>query len=178
MSENFYEKFEKLFTTGEYSDFVITVNGSKDFKVHRAFLAAQSESFAELFTKANEATKMEIGDFSVDAVEKFLKFFYIGTIKTSSKSALEIFSLASKFKVLYLKDAIRKFIIDNIADFDALEVFKLASTFKLYGMRRAAFEAIEENLKLKLQPNHIDDLEKVSEIVETSRKFQSLLISE
>lgn len=157
--------FEKLYSTGKFSDFVITVNDSKEFKVHKSVIAAQCEGFSELLGEDPDAHEMKIEDLSTEAVEKFLRFLYTGKLENFADNCLEIYALASKFNALELKDSIEKFIINNLQQLDALKAFKLSHSFQSEALRIASFQTIQNNFSfLNLPDDLINDYNKVKEM--------------
>lgn len=167
-------KFAEFRATGEYTDFTIKVH-SRQFKVHKCILAAQSFVFRELFE--NDAVGCpnsfkNIEKFSEKAFESFLDYFYNCSIDDTVM--LELFELASEFDVQKLKEKCVDKILESLNESNAPEVFKLAHYHKSDELRRPAFKIIQKMLP-GLMDNFEYNLEKVNNVVALKREIDKIM---
>jgi Leucine-rich repeat (LRR) protein len=177
---NFAQGFHELWTSKDYSDFIVVVGGeeeSKEFPVHKCVLAMQSEVFAGIFNNDMEEKKtgkMIIEDFSLDAVEGMLSYMYTGDIKEII--AMDLYAIANKYGVKNLKSATEKIILKSIDGTNALEVFGLAHLHNASRMKRIAFEAMKKMFPdTPLKDELMNKPEILKEIVIASRKRQKIV---
>lgn len=150
--ENLQAKFENFRISSKFSDFTIKIRG-KDFNAHKCILAAQSSVFEEMFSK--EPVKVEqpfinVKNFSDQAFESFLNYFYTGRVD-AGVSPVEMIQLASEFDVPDLKKMCIEKILDNLSEINALEIFNLGHDQSSDELIQMAFKFIK-----KVFP-HIDD---------------------
>jgi BTB/POZ domain len=158
----------------DFADFTIFA-GSKEFRVHKRVLAAQSSVFANMLKNDEQVkatSKFEIEDFSKEVVKEFLRSFY--TIDNArGEHALELFRLACKFKFEDLMKANKTLVIKNLDEHNAIDVLKLGNQQKSNEIIKAAFSHLK-----KVFPNEIksDALkhkpERVEEIVKTVKRYK------
>jgi Leucine-rich repeat (LRR) protein len=140
---HFSEKFWDLWLTGNFSDFTIETD-TEDFKVHKNILSIHSSVLATAFQidmKESKSNRMKIVDFSSDAVEEFLKYFYCGEI--TKLNAMEVFALAAKYDVPELKDMAEAFVAVNVDQENAVKVLKFGNVHESDIIMRAAFTQIK-----------------------------------
>lgn len=146
------KRFNDLFTSGKYSDLTIKVQG-KEYKVHKGILASMSSVFDKMFTDDPTATAKtfnNLKNFSQDAIEEFLRFFYLRT-GPSGDNAIELLKLAVKFDVPDLTLQCESTLVEMFDPESARQLFNLAVQYSLPKLKRKAFEAIKE-----LQPEIAD----------------------
>jgi hypothetical protein len=174
--ENSSTAIAEFFASGEFSDFSIVVNSSKIFKVHRIILAARSQGFAEMFRRDPDAVEMKIEDLSPEAVEIFLRFFYIGKLEDFEDKSLELFALASKLKVPDLGEPMLAFVVSQLDESNAFKAFSLAHSMGSDELKRAAFEAIKKMFPdRKLPESLMENLDKVKEMIAGKEKFDAMM---
>lgn len=146
-SEMFMEKivegFEELWNSKRLSDFAIIVD-SKEFLVHKVVLATRSSVFSALFENEmheRQSNQMKIQDFSADAVEEFLQFFYSGRVPNET-NAMELYALASKYDVLELKENCEANVLENLDESNAVEVLNLGHLYSSKEIVQKAFDMI------------------------------------
>jgi hypothetical protein len=109
-----------------------------EFRVYSKLLRAWSDAFEAMFTHdfcEKSKNKLEIRDFSVAAVEAFLRFLYSGQLSDKPSLAIEVAVLADKYGIPHPK----KLCMDrlsNSCDFEAT-----------YKMLQSAHELCSEELK-------------------------------
>jgi BTB/POZ domain len=105
LSKNALRDFGSLLKTGDFSDVTIIVEDGKEYKVHKAILAARSKLFRACFKDNEEChhTKFQLASVDAKSFEMFLKFIYEGEYNASLKEAADLMSLAIKLEVQELK---------------------------------------------------------------------------
>ena len=174
--KNAINNYEQLFLTGNFSDFVIIVNKEKQFQVHKIILAAQSKGFAEMFQGDPNANEMKFEDLREEVVEKFIRYLYTGKLPENNESSMEIFELASKMKVLELKNAMEKIVLTQLDEENAWKVFLLAHKYKSSQLKRAAFNEIKKKFPDRKLPDEMtEDFSSVQQIIELKLKIDAVL---
>lgn len=170
------EGSSNLWLTGEFSDFLIVVNESKEIQVHKCILAAQSAGFSEIFKNDTNATEIKIEDSSVESVEKFLRYLYTGELTSDAENAMEIFALAAKFKVPEIQEITEKIILSTLNETNAYEIFTFAHSHKSDKMKRKSFEEIRKMYPDKnLVESLMDDVHAVKELIELTEKIDEMM---
>ena len=91
------DTLDSLLEDGKHSDFVLKI-GEREFKVHKAILAARSSVFALMFD-ANKEGEMEISDVRVEVLEHILKYIYTGTVPELDPFGPELFIASDKVRI-------------------------------------------------------------------------------
>ena len=171
-------QFANLWDKKEFCDFTIVV-GSKEFHVHKCILSAQSSTFVTLLSDDEEvkvSNKLEIKDYSEEVVEDFLRCLYTGEIE-NEENALELFSLASTFKVQQLQDLCIKYIARALNNSNADNALQLGCVYKSQKLVRACFDKIKEIFPgQQLAESLKDSPEALLEIVKAFKTCQLLNI--
>jgi BTB/POZ domain len=131
----------ELWTEGLASDFLIVV-GSKEYRVHKSYLALKSQLFIDMFEADQNACKLKISDHSIEAVEDFLRFIY--GVEDQTNNPLELFTIAAEFKVEDLKEKIAEKLEHQVDKSNAMEVFSLGHQYGLEKLKVAAFKIIKK----------------------------------
>jgi BTB/POZ domain len=165
----------KLWELKLLSDFTVTA-GKKDIQVHRNILALQSPVLASLFMNDEQvkaSNKLEIKDSSEEVVEEFLRSLYTGEI-ANEENSMELFSLASTFKVEGLQKGYETIVIEKLDEKNALDALKIGNIYKSDEIIEAAFKKLKSTHPgsiisdtLKHKPEQI---ETILEAVETCQK--------
>lgn len=175
--DKFAEGIKRLWTSGKFSDFIINLNGSKGFKVHKNVLAIQSLGFAEMFEKDENATGMKIEDLSAEAVEEFLWFLYTGELSDKTKNATEIFALSTRLKVPELKSITEQIVAGQVSDTNAYSIFVLGHRYASETVTTAAFAEIQKMFPDKILPENLkNNPEKLKELIESLLKVNEALM--
>lgn len=132
---------KNLFETGSHSDFTFKAQ-DKEYRVHKCILASQSTIFDEMFSIGAESAA-EVRDFSQEAFEEFLRYFYTKTVP-SEEIASELLELAVEYDVPDLKRQCEEIMTETINALNALQRYNLAIKHFLPGLKRAAFNAVKE----------------------------------
>jgi BTB/POZ domain/Leucine rich repeat len=138
-------EIEALWNSQFLSDFTI-IAGSKKFLVHKFVLAIHSSVFDTIFKtnmkECNEG-KMEIKEFSEEAIEDFLRFFYTAEI-SSDENAMELFMLADKYDVHHLKTVAEEMISRNVDEQNVLEVYLFGKFYNLAKVKKSSIEVVDK----------------------------------
>lgn len=119
--------FEKLLSSGRFSDVAITVDG-KSFKVHKAFLA-QSSVFSAMFQhdlKEQNTGEIVLTDFRAEVIREMLKFIYTGRTAKVAEWADELLAAADKYDLQDLKRQCEKELCSSLLKENAAHRFHLA----------------------------------------------------
>lgn len=130
-----FEKFAPA--SSDFTIFVQEVSSMKEYHVHKYVLAAQSEVFANVFNSdspLHKSGKMRIKEFSSTTVSAFLRFIYTGVIPIDV-NAIELFTMATKYKVESLKLLAEEMVMRVLEGENAQEVFNLAHSFKCHDLK-------------------------------------------
>lgn len=164
-----------LWTLKSFSDLTIVV-GKKEIQVHKSVVASQSSVFAAMMMNDEQfktTNKLEIKDYSEEAVEDFLRDFYTNEFE-STGNALELFSLASNFNVIELKTVYEKMVISSLNEGNALTALKLGNLHESLPIVEAAFYKIKKIIPDPLKKSFKFEAQKIEEILE---KFLSYKMS-
>ena len=145
------ENFRELYDRGKYTDVIIQVK-DREFKVHKAILAARSPVFDAMFThelaESNSRWLEPIEDCEPAVFDEFLFFVYTGRIQLSNENACSLFYIAYKYQISELKEECVSFLqktmtIDTICDIICLstkyeeeELLNLAINFFARNMEK------------------------------------------
>lgn len=171
-AKSFLKGFEKLWRSGKFSDFVIIVNGTREFRVHKNVLAIQSSVFAAMFeNELNLKNSIEINDFSSEAFEEFLRYIYTGEIPDDT-NAMEIFAISGLYEVTELRNVCEEMVLGNLDQTNALEAFSLADRYSANNMRELAFNEIKRMFPEKhLTMGLVKRPESLKSLIDARRKL-------
>lgn len=158
---------------GKLTDITIFAKG-KDFKVHKAVLAAQSSVFENMFTNENiqgEQISQKIKNFGVETFGEFLDFFYSGQVQENF--AIELFELANEFDVPTLKNVCEEIIFEILDESNALEIYNLGHERKFKALKRGAFAELMK-IHPELDESMLDAVEIVNDFINTKRRLGEL----
>lgn len=137
------QQFEKYWRSEKMTDFSFFV-GSEELKAHKIILSIHSTVLARWFkTQPENSNVVEIPHFRAQSVHDFLRCLYTGEYPHHD-NVLEVFALASKFGVDYLK-GICAHIICNL-DLNGSSAYKaliLGQVFACNKVEVAAFKDIK-----------------------------------
>lgn len=169
------QKFAEFKASGNFADFTIKFRG-KDIKVHKNILAAQSSIFEEMFSSEGaDAAKNfpNIRNFSENAFESFLDYFYSGKLGDEVCS-IEMFELATAFKVPVLETLCTDRLLDNLQESNAAEVFNLGHQHQSNELKKLAFAVIQEMFP-DIPDDMIDNPDQINKIIKAKRELDSIL---
>lgn len=116
-----------------------------EFRVWSALLSAWSDVFAAMFTHdlaEKKECRIEIVDFSVGAVETFLRFMYSGNLQAGPPIVIEVSALADKYCIGQLQDLCRQAIDAELVPKNACEMLQAADQVGAAVVRERCLETI------------------------------------
>ncbi|GBO07174.1 hypothetical protein AVEN_131385-1 [Araneus ventricosus] len=115
-------------TSKSFADMTITTKTTV-FKVHKAVLRARSSELAEMLKDNPE--NIELGDYRDGTVKRFLLFLYTDSVEDLYwQAAMDLYAMADKFKVEFLKKKCRSFLEINCDAKNVAQTLLLAIRFK------------------------------------------------
>lgn len=169
------EKLAEFKASGEFTDFTIKVRG-KEFKVHKAVLAAQSSVFRQTFLSDDgtaEKTFTQVKNFSDESFIHFLDFFYSDDVGDEI-NAMEVFELSTVFEVATLKATCTERILATLSKANALEVFNLSHLHNSDQLRREAFKFIQQIIP-EVPGSMIHNPDSVNKLLAAKSEFEAIL---
>lgn len=159
------EDLEDLFKSQEFSDVTIYANG-KEFKAHKAILAARSPMFRGMFSHDMKETKfnrVEVTDVDPDVLEEMLRFIYTGRTSLELRSsqakeqkdqkdqkeqekeqhlAIELLQAANKYQLDRLKLICEEALYKTLSADSVAEILSLADLYNAAQLKTQAIEFI------------------------------------
>lgn len=117
-------KFEELWETGRFWDFRVEVETeaeSGEFVAHKCLLGMESPVLAKMFQSLPDFNRLKLENFSVAAVDDFLRFMYTHELRDAS-NVLEVFTLAVKYGVDELREVAEQNIIEMVDQTNAMRI--------------------------------------------------------
>ncbi|KAF8771424.1 Protein roadkill like protein [Argiope bruennichi] len=116
-----------LFNDHSLSDVVLQA-GTETFQVHRAVLGARSPVFKEMFQSGFEQIEKKVEKLDLDAktLRKLLLYIYTGVVGDLEWDvAAELYSAASKYELIPLKEMCLNFLMTNLCTSNACDILIL-----------------------------------------------------
>lgn len=152
------DDLEDLFKSQELSDVTICANG-KEFKAHKAILAARSPMFRGMFSHDMKETKynrVEVPDVHPDVLQEMLRFIYTGKSllepKLQNKEqkeqereqhlAIELLQAANKYQLDRLKLICEEALNKTLSADSVAEILALADLYNAAQLKNQAIEFI------------------------------------
>ena len=155
------DDLEDIFKSQEFSDVTIYANG-REFKAHKAILAARSPMFRGMFSHEMKETKynrVEVTDVDPDVLEEMLRFIYTGKStleqrlqikepkdqKEQEKEqhlAIELLQAANKYQLDRLKLICEEALYKTLSAESVAEILSLADLYNAAQLKNQAIEFI------------------------------------
>lgn len=155
------DDLEDIFKSQEFSDVTIYANG-REFKAHKAILAARSPMFRGMFSHDMKETKynrVEVTDVDPDVLEEMLRFIYTGKStleqrlqikepkdqKEQEKEqhlAIELLQAANKYQLDRLKLICEEALYKTLSAESVAEILSLADLYNAAQLKNQAIEFI------------------------------------
>ncbi|CAK9303764.1 unnamed protein product [Gordionus sp. m RMFG-2023] len=122
------EDLNALFESQTFSDVVLCVE-KKEFKSHKAILAARSPVFAAMFEHEMEERKLnrvEITDLEEEVLREMLRYIYTGRASNLERMADDLLAAADKYALDRLKIMCEESLCSNLNVENVAETFTLA----------------------------------------------------
>ncbi|XP_064478420.1 speckle-type POZ protein B-like [Ornithodoros turicata] len=123
----------RLYSTGEFSDFVIGVE-DKEFPVHKAVLAARSPVFRAMLgfpAKESQENRVTIEDLKSDVVEQMLMFMYTAAAPDIDRMAEDLLLAANKYQLPRLVTICAEHLRSKLSIENATDMLLLADACNL-----------------------------------------------
>lgn len=155
------EDLEELFNSQDLSDVTICANG-KEFKAHKAILAARSPMFRGMFSHDMKETKLnrvDVPDVDADVLQEMLRFIYTGKslleqrlqnkeqrdqkeLERDQHLAIELLQAANKYQLDRLKLICEEALLRTLSAESVAEILALADLYNASQLKRRAIEFI------------------------------------
>jgi BTB/POZ domain len=130
----------------QFSDFKFIVKG-KEFKVHRAVLAAASPVFTKLFTADMEEARSGeciVENIEPEIFEHLLRFIYGGKLPEDIGAvSMKLFEAAHYYDITQLKEICKEQLPPMLKTENAMELFNWAHVYDEIDLKLAAWEIIK-----------------------------------
>lgn len=155
------DDLEDIFKSQEFSDVTIYANG-REFKAHKAILAARSPMFRGMFSHDMKETKynrVEVTDVDPDVLEEMLRFIYTGKSSLEQRLqvreqkdqkeqekeqhlAIELLQAANKYHLDRLKLICEEALYKTLSADSVAEILSLADLYNAAQLKNQAIEFI------------------------------------
>lgn len=152
------DDLEELFKSQEFSDVTIYAN-RREFKAHKAILAARSPMFRGMFSHDMKETKfnrVEVPDVDPDVLQEMLRYIYTGKCmleprlqnkepKEQEKEqhlAIELLQAANKYQLDRLKLICEEALYKTLSADSVAEILALADLYNAAQLKNQAIEFI------------------------------------
>lgn len=164
---------EKLFESGEYSDFKIIID-DREFNVHKAVLAAGSSVFAAMFRckmKESIENQLLVEDSTPEVMTEFLRFIYTGKHPEDDVDFMGIFEMSKFYIIMDLMDYCESKITSSVNPENAFDVYQFANLHSCQRMKEVAFENVRKFLGFKIVQSLINEPGLVAAFVGVKRSL-------
>lgn len=138
------EDLSHLLESQNFSDVVLCAT-EKEFKVHKAILAARSPVFAAMFEHEMEERKqnrVDITDMDMEVLGEMLTFIYTGKAPNLEKLNAELLAAADKYDLERLKVMCEESMCSNLNVDNAADVLILSDMHSAHQLKAHTIEYI------------------------------------
>lgn len=140
--------FHSLYKDDTFADVTITSQG-REFKAHKAVLAAQSPVFKKMFQanmKEKETNVVEMSDISPTALANLLEFIYTGEAPNLKYlPAKDLLYVANMYELTELSKLCQIKLMEEIQVSDAIEILHLARLYDVKNLKEFCLKFISSN---------------------------------
>ncbi|XP_054264477.1 speckle-type POZ protein B-like [Macrosteles quadrilineatus] len=143
------DDYEQLLSDHRFSDVTLSANG-KQFKAHKAILAARSRVFAAMFDHCMEEGQLNhvtIKDVDHATLGELLRFIYSGRVKDINKIAFDLLAAADKYDLKRLKIMCEETLYKSISFDNVLDILILADLHSAVNLKSQAIKFVCEHAK-------------------------------
>ncbi|XP_036329811.1 protein roadkill-like [Rhagoletis pomonella] len=136
-----------LFLNEKFSDVTLAVAG-REFRAHKAILAARSAVFSAMFEhemKEHKQNNVDIQDIDHEVLKEMLCFIYTGKAPNLEQMAEVLLIAADKYALEKLKVICEEAICRNLSVENALEALVLADLHSAHQLKAQAIDFINNN---------------------------------
>lgn len=165
-------RFEYLLENKKYSDVTFLIGPTLiEVPSHKFILAAASKEFENIFNQSLtvEDLKIKLVEINLYYFREFLKYIYTHEVNITDVNALQLFTLAKKFKINFLRELASYKIRDILKDSkNYLECLKNADVYKIEEIKNEFYEIVLSSDKtflnsIQVQFLKFDDMRKILE---------------
>ncbi|XP_050518446.1 kelch-like protein 10 isoform X3 [Diabrotica virgifera virgifera] len=149
----------ELRRNAQLCDGIVTCGDGREFKIHRAILAAVSPYFKALFTNSinkdhNEVTEAKIMIPS-SMFEIILDYAYTGSCTINKSNVKELLKFADQYQLLDVLQMCCNYLIDEICPANCLETMKFASRYFCKELMKVGKLYITRNFPMPRVPHEV-----------------------
>lgn len=144
-----------LLDSGNFSDVTLCTNG-REFKAHKAILAARSPVFGAMFEHEMEESRkgrVEISDIDPDVFHEMLKFVYTGSTPQLQGMADDLLAAADKYDLDRLKVMCEEALCSNLTVDNVCDVLILADMHSATQLKAQALDFINSRATDVMESN-------------------------
>ncbi|CAG9840487.1 unnamed protein product [Diabrotica balteata] len=125
--------WSELRRNSQLCDGIITCGDGREFKIHRAILAAVSPYFKALFTNSINKDHQEVTQATIlipsNVFENILDYAYTGSCCINKSNVKELLKYADQYQLLDVLQMCCNYLIDEISPVNCLETMRFASRY-------------------------------------------------
>jgi hypothetical protein len=170
------EAFQSVMDNEELKDFTINIE-TEQFKAHKFVLAANSPTFADIFTKNFHAECLNLVDVSTKVFHVILDFMYSHELPQSEGvNFIELFYACERLKIEKLKNYAVDKLSDHINSENALEILIISNKFGHNDLQQKSFEEIKKFLDdEKISDDLATEPEKLQKLIDFKKRMNQAL---
>ena len=167
--QEFVQRLDILRTNESFCDVTITAKG-KEFKAHRAVLAAASPFFLTLLTsdmrESNEQLiRIELEEATASVMEDVLKYIYTGNVSITEERAHNLIATADYLLLPSLKTMVGTFLKEIITVQNCIFNYYFSEKYKCIQLKEKAREVINANFSAVMETEDFKKLD-VKQLIE------------
>ncbi len=147
--ETLAKSMRALHNTMDFSDIVIACGDEKAINCHKAVLGARSPVFQRMFandTQEASLNRIKIDDFSIQAIQHFIKFLYTDNFESGfNEHAEELLRAADKYAIPRLKGIASSCLTKQMDASNVLNLLVLADMTEAQELKTKTMDCIVEN---------------------------------
>lgn len=152
--------YRKLYESKEYTDVMIILNGTVEFKAHKAVLSARCPVFSAIFQSDMKENMISLDDIKDEIFEKILKFIYTDDIPSPEEINTDLLTAAHKFKLEKLKNICEHALCDVLTVANVAEVLTLTDCLAAEQLKTFAINFINDHKADVLESSRFQAMEK------------------
>lgn len=147
------EDLERLFKSGDFSDFKFTI-GKRKFPVHKAILHSRSPYFKALFSQGfeeNTTNSVPIKEIEADLFAELLEYMYTSKIPefTNEAKTIEVLVFADKYQLDSLKTICENELSEKMTTESMFNLLMVADTYNASILKKKTIEFISSKATSK-----------------------------
>lgn len=147
------EDLERLFKSGDFSDFKFTI-GKRKFPVHKAILHSRSPYFKAIFSQGfeeNTTNSVPIKEIEADLFAELLEYMYTSKIPefTNEAKTIEVLVFADKYQLDSLKTICENELSEKMTTESMFNLLMVADTYNASILKKKTIEFISSKATSK-----------------------------